>query len=78
VAANGLYGFPLESSGTYLGPLNFLGFRQEWGFALKQHLNCYNGFIPDGLVCIADDISLNAICIGLKDVHRGRIYFLGS
>jgi cell wall assembly regulator SMI1 len=51
------------------------GFRKEWHFSLTEHRDCYEGRIPHGLLCVADDPFGNAICIGLADQHRGRIYF---
>ena len=51
------------------------GFRQETFFSLAWAQNCYAGRIPDVLLWIMDDPFGNAICLGLRGPHRGRIYF---
>jgi hypothetical protein len=51
------------------------GFREESYFSLPWHLNCYDGRIPKALVWIHDDPFGNAICIGVANGHRGRVYF---
>ena len=51
------------------------GFRDESHFSLPWHRDCYDGRIPDALLWINDDPFGNAICLGIADEHRGKVYF---
>lgn len=51
------------------------GFRQESPFSLPRNHDCYRGRIPADLIWIHDDPFGNAICLGIRGEHRGRIYF---
>lgn len=51
------------------------GFREESYFSLLWAQDCYHGRIPDSLVWIHDDPFGNAICLGVAEPHRGRVYF---
>ncbi len=51
------------------------GFREEWHFSLPEHRETYDGRIPSDLLWIMDDPFGNAICIGLIEPYRGRMYF---
>jgi hypothetical protein len=51
------------------------GFREESDFSLESARECYVGRIPDDLLWIMDDPFGNAICLGIRGIHRGRIYF---
>jgi hypothetical protein len=51
------------------------GFRDESSFSLLWSRDCYCGRIPEPLIWINDDPFGNAICLGVADAHRGRVYF---
>jgi SMI1 / KNR4 family (SUKH-1) len=55
------------------------GLQDEWCVSLESHRDCYQRGdpprIPLALVWIMDDPFGNAICLGLKGSHRGRVYF---
>lgn len=51
------------------------GFRSEYPFSLTQRRRVYTGRIPDALIWIHDDPFGNAICLGVADGYRGRVYF---
>lgn len=51
------------------------GIRNESFFSLAWHWDCYAGRIPDSLLWINDDPFGNAICLGIADPYRGRVYF---
>ena len=54
------------------------GFRQEAHFSLGYLRSIYQegeDRIPEELIWIMDDPFGNAICLGVKGEHRGRVYF---
>jgi hypothetical protein len=54
------------------------GFREESHFSLAWARDCYQGEelrIPRDLIWIMDDPFGNAICLGIRGEHRGRVYF---
>jgi hypothetical protein len=55
------------------------GFQGDWCVSLESHRECYQRGdpprIPRALVWIMDDPFGNAICLGLKGEHRGRVFF---
>lgn len=63
-------GSPADAGVHHIG-----GFREESHFSLSDARECYEGRIPAALVWIMDDPFGNAICIGVSEPYRGRIYF---
>ena len=66
-------GKPADAGVNHVG-----GFREEYYFSLADHRECYQGpepRIPLELMWIMDDPFGNAICLGLRGKHRGRVYF---
>jgi hypothetical protein len=63
-------GEPADAGVHHIG-----GFREESDFSLESARECYVGRIPDDLLWIMDDPFGNAICLGIRGIHRGRIYF---
>lgn len=51
------------------------GFRSESYFSLTQTRKTYGPRIPPTLLWIADDPFGNAICLGLREPHRGHVFF---
>lgn len=51
------------------------GLRQESHFSLAWHRECYEGRIPDDLLWVMDDPFGNAICLGIRGQHAGRVFF---
>lgn len=51
------------------------GFREESHFSLTWARAIYADRIPDDLLWIMDDPCGNAICLGLRGAHQGRVYF---
>jgi hypothetical protein len=51
------------------------GFRDEPALSLTWHRECYRGRIPDDLLWIMDDPYGNAICLGIREEHKGMIFF---
>lgn len=51
------------------------GFRAESHFSLVWSNDVYRGRIPDSLLWIMDDPFGNAICLGLRGSHFGKVYF---
>lgn len=62
-----------ESADT--GVQHIGGFREESYFSLKWAIGCYDSRIPKELMWIMDDPFGNAICLGVRGTHRGRVYF---
>lgn len=51
------------------------GFREENYFSLAWARAIYESRIPDDLLWIMDDPCGNAICLGLRGAHVGKVYF---
>ncbi|ADB19035.1 conserved hypothetical protein [Pirellula staleyi DSM 6068] len=51
------------------------GFRDESYFSLDRARERYEGRIPESLIWIHDDPFGNAICLGIAESVRGRIFF---
>lgn len=51
------------------------GFRQESHFSLEWNRECYEGRIPREFLWIMDDPFGNAICLGIRGEHVGRVFF---
>jgi hypothetical protein len=51
------------------------GLRDDANYSLAWHQDCYAGRIPRALMWIMDDPFGNAICLGISQETRGRIYF---
>lgn len=51
------------------------GFREEDYFSLDWRRDIYAGRIPEDLLWIMDDPGGNAICLGLRGPHAGKVYF---
>lgn len=55
------------------------GFREESHFSLESSRDCYQSpeeiRIPTSLIWIMDDPCGNAICLGVKEPHFGKVYF---
>lgn len=83
VACNGGYvsgelGFEgLTPSGEEIGVSihHIGGFREEDYFSLAWPRAIYEERIPDDLLWIMDDPCGNAICLGLRGAHIGRVFF---
>jgi hypothetical protein len=63
-------GLEVEAGVHHIG-----GFRNESYFSLSENRRTYSGRIPGALIWIHDDPFGNAICLGVADKHRGRVYF---
>jgi hypothetical protein len=51
------------------------GFRSEAALSLEWNRDCYEGRIPQELMWIMDDPFGNAICLGIRDGAKGKVYF---
>lgn len=53
----------------------FGGLSDEDALSLRSHRVCYHNRIPNELVWIGSDWFGNAICLGILDDARGKVYF---
>ena len=51
------------------------GFRRESYFSIQKSVECYKGRISSDLLWIMDDPFGNAICLGVKGPHQGKVFF---
>ena len=74
-----LWQFPPAEPGIQVGVNHIYEFRTEPHFSLAEKRECYQspGYIriPLDLLAITDDVFGNAVCIGLRGPHEGKIYF---
>ncbi len=51
------------------------GLRDSASMSLAARRRVYSGRIPSDLLWIMDDPGGNAICLGIRGPHRGKVYF---